>query len=331
MSIVSSELVWRRSQEVSDATTNGGRMSHVSITSGVKNNIFPDVSQAERLAGSTKYRKVFVHVANDDDLQLIAPRMYIETRTPGDDAVYLIPSTQRGTQTTITGTEQKYGAGTLATTVSAGATTIVVDTEDGTIDIFPDNGKIRVSDKTNVSSAGNEEYKFIQSATYNGSQATIVLTTALANGYSNTNTKVALVYEPADVSAEVANFTVTSVAGTYNSSTYPVRGDNIGSIEQDWTITFTSSTAYTISGDTVGAVSGSYNIASDAVPNNPNFSKPYFTIPALAFGGTWATGNTITFKTSPAAIPVWYMRKIPSGANSLSGNSVIVAVEGESA
>lgn len=331
MSIVSNELIWRRSAEVSDASTNGGRMTHVSITSGVKNNIFPDVSQAERLAGSTKYRKIFIHVANDADLQLIAPRVYIETRTPGDDAVYLIPATMRDTQANITGLEQKYGAGVLQSTVAPGVSQIVVNTEDGAIDIFPDGGKIRISDKANVNAAGNEEYKIISSATYNGTQATINLTTPLANGYSNTNTKVALVYEPADVSAAITNFSKTSAQGTYNDGVYPVLGDNIGSIEQDWVCTFTSATAFTITGDTVGLLAGSYNIASDAAPLNPNFSKPYFTIPALAFGGTWAPGNVINFRTSPAAVPVWYMRKIPAGANSLSGNSVIVALEGESA
>jgi hypothetical protein len=36
---------------------NGGRMASTQLVSGVKNNLFPDVSQAERLAGSVKWRK----------------------------------------------------------------------------------------------------------------------------------------------------------------------------------------------------------------------------------------------------------------------------------
>jgi hypothetical protein len=330
MSIVASELVWRRPAEVSDAGTNGGRMVATAITTAVKNNIFPDVPQSERTAGSTKYRKVFIHVANDADLTLVAPRVFVETRTPGDDNVTFITATQRNTQSAITGSEQRYGAGLLNSNVSAAATSLSVLVEDSGLGIFVNNMKVRISDKASIGASGNEEYVTISgSASYVGNVATFTITPALVNGYSATVTKVASVYEPGDIACVVSNWS-ESGTGTYNEATYPVLCDAIATIEQDWTLTFTSATAYLVAGDQVGSV-GAGNVSSDFSPINSNFSKPYFTLSSAGFGGTWAVGNTITFRTSPASIPLWYRRVVPSGASSLSGNSVIVAVDGESA
>ena len=80
MSIVAAELIWRKPLEVSDAGSNGGRMGSAVATGGVKNNVWPDVPQAERAAGSIKYRKTFIHVANDADLALIDPKVFVESR-----------------------------------------------------------------------------------------------------------------------------------------------------------------------------------------------------------------------------------------------------------
>jgi len=330
MSIIASELVWRQSSVVSDAAGNGGRITATAIVSAVKNNIFPDVPQAERTAGSTKYRKVFIHVANDADLALVAPKVFVETRTPGDDNVTFFPATQRDTQSGIAGSEQKYGAGVLNAGVSGGATSIAVLTEGAALDCFVSGMKIRISDKASIDGAGNEEYVTINSVpSYVGAVATFDITPALANAYLVTVTKVASVYEPGDIAATISNW-VESGTGTYNEATYPVLPDHISTIEQTWTLTFTSATAFGVVGDTVGSV-GTGNTSGDFAPANASFSKPYFTLRAIGWGGTWTNANTIVFQTHPAAIPLWYRRQVPAGAASLSGNSVIVAVDGESA
>lgn len=330
MSIQSSEIIWRRSAVVGDGGTNGGRMTATPIVTGVKNNIFPDVPQSERAAGSTKYRKVFIHIANDADLALVAPKIYVESRTPGDDSVTLIPGTQRNVQSGITGSEQKYGAGVLNATVSSGVGSIVVAVEDAADNLFPNGMVIRISDRASINAAGNEEFVVVSSNSYSGNLCTIGFSPNLGNGYTNTVTKVASVYEPGDIATSTTGWVLTSAAGTYNTGTYPIVGDSIGTIDQDWTVTFTSPTAFTIAGDTVGAV-GSYNTSGDSSPVNADYSKPYFTLKALGFGGTWVSGNTITFTTHPAAVPVWYKRVVPVAANSISGNSVIVGIDGESA
>jgi hypothetical protein len=332
MAILSTELIWRRAAEVSDAGTNGGRMTSTVIPSAVKNNIWPDVPQSERTAGSTKYRKVFVHVANDADLTLVAPKVFVLMPTPGDDRVHFIPGNQTNTQSAVTGAEQKYGAGTLNANVSAAATQITVLVEAAADALFANGMKIRISDKQSIGGSGNEEYATITGTpTYVGNVATINLTAGLTNGYAAaTPTYVSSVYEPGDVACTVTNWVETTASGTYDEVTYPVLPDNISTIEQTWTLTFTSATAFNCSGNTVGSITGG-TIGTNYSPNNSDYGKPYFTLRSAGFGGTWATGNTIVFQTHPAAVPLWYRRVIPAGASSLSGNKVIVAVDGESA
>jgi hypothetical protein len=326
MSIVSSELIWRKSAVINDTGTNGGIMTSTQSVSGVKNNIFPDVPQAERTAGSNKYRKMFIHVANDSQLTLVAPRVFVETRTPGDDAVVIFAGTQTDTQADIS-SPQQYGMGVLKNSVSGGAGSIVVTVEDwSNLPIFLNGMTIRISDKADINSAGNEEYHVLDAApTPSGNDITLSLTGTLANGF-NSGAKVSSVYLPGDVATAKSAYTKTG------SGTHSIAGiilDNIGSIQQNWTLTFTSATAYGVVGNTVGSV-GTGSVNSDFAPNNPAYSKPYFTLPSTGFGGTFTQNDTIVWTSSPAAIPIWYQRKVPALAASLSGNSVIVAVDGES-
>lgn len=332
MSITSSELVWRKPVEVSDLTTNGGRMTATAIPSGVRNNLFPNVPQAERIAGSIKYRKAHIHVANDEGLALIAPKVYVTAPTPGDDRVTIFAGTHTNTQNSITGSEQQYGAGTLNADATLGATTCAVLVEAATDDIFKAGMTVRISDRQTVDGLGNEQFLVLSSnATYAGNVATLTFTTTpLAYNFATASpTYVSSVYTPADVQASVTDFSIASAGGTFDSVAHPVIPNGIGAIEQLWTVTFSSSSSYTVSGDTVGSV-GAGTVGTNFVPANPNFSKPYFTLPSAGFGGTFANGNTIQFRTHPAAVPIWYKRTVPAGANSISGNRVTVGIDGES-
>lgn len=332
MSIVSSELVWRRPAEVSDLSSNGGRITPTAIPSGVKNNLFPNVPQAERLAGSTKYRKAFIHVSNDESLALIAPKVYVMAPTPGDDRVTIFAGTHTNTQSGITGSEQQYGAGTLNVDVSLNDTTCQVLVENAADDIFKSGMTVRISDRQTVDGIGNEQFLTLASdATYVGNVATLTFTTTpLAYNFQTASpTYVSSVHTPADCQASVSDFSITSAGGTFDIDNHPIQPHGIGSIEQLWTLTFTSSTTFIASGDTVGGV-GVGTIGTDFVPANSAFSKPYFTLPSAGFSGTFANGNTIQFRTHPAAIPIWYKRTVPPGANSISSNKVVVGADGES-
>lgn len=331
MSILYTEVVWRKSKVINNGPSNGGYMSAVAIASGVKNAVFPDVQQSERTSGLTRYRKVFIHIANDADLALLNPSIFVETYTPGDDRITFFPGSQTDTQSSITGSERQYGAGKLNADIAANATTITVLVEAAAADIFKNGDKIRISDKTSVDDgSGKAEYATINGVpTYVGNVCTITLSSGVSNSYLASNTKVASVYSPGDIQAGYSNFTRTSAAGTYNIASNPIRGDHIGTVQQNWTVTFTSSTAFSCVGDTLGSV-GSGNIASDFQPVNTDFSKPYFILPSAGFGGTYQAGDTITFTTTPASVALWYRQTVPAGANSLSGSKFIIAVSGES-
>ncbi|OSM07652.1 hypothetical protein MAIT1_04587 [Magnetofaba australis IT-1] len=319
-------------------------MSANEIPDGVKNNVWPDVPQGERLAGSTKFRKVFFKVANDDDIRLINPRLFVETPTPGDDRVLIFPGTQTDAQGDLTGSERQYGSGWLDANVSIGATSIAVNVESAADAIFADGDLIRISDKDGVDDAtGNVEFVRLAATggvTWNGDKATLTFAAgqSLQSGYAATNTRVGSVIEAANVEAAWDNWSGSTVAGTYDgsapttppSTTVPLM-DSIGSIEQTWTITFSDANNFTCVGDTVGDVGGGSIVGGDFSPNNPDFDRPYFTLPSIGWGGTWANGETITFRTHPAAIPVWWKRIVPAGANSLSADKVVVAITGESA
>lgn len=279
MSILASELVWRQSAVMVSGASNGGRMTATAIPSGVKNNVWPDVPQSERTSGSTKYRKVFIHVANDDDLALIAPRVFVETATPGDDSIMFFPGTFTDTESAISGSERLYGSGALNSNVSGGATSLSVLTEDSSFNYLRNGDMIRVSNKTSVDdTGGTEEFVTISSVpSYAGNVATFNITPALANAYATSSTRVGSCYQPGTVDGAVASWLETTTLGTYNEATYPVLVDSIGGIEQNWTLTFTSPSTFDVVGDTVGPV-GSGNITTNFMPSNTAFSKPYFNL-----------------------------------------------------
>ncbi|MBF0141806.1 MAG: hypothetical protein HQL74_16220 [Magnetococcales bacterium] len=100
-------------------------------------------------------------------------------------------------------------------------------------------------------------------------------------------------------------------------------------MEQTWSITFTNATAFTCFGDTVGSVGGG-TITADFSPANAAYSKPFFTLSSSSWGGSWAAGDVLTFRTHPAAVPIWEVRVIPANSGSLSGDFVDFGIYGES-
>ena len=332
MALLAAEIKYYKSTSVSDAAGNGGRLSANEITDNVKNNVWPDAPSTERVAGSTKYRKVFIAFKNAARTGAVTPKVFMEDKTTGDDRQAFFAGTQTDVQSDIS-SPRLYGAGRLNANVSAGATSITIAVEAAGDALFLNGDTIRISDKEYLDSvSGNEEYVTATgAASYAGNVATIAVT-ALVNSYvAATPTKVSSVYKPTSpVVPTCSTPVVTSTAGTYNNGTYPPLTGGVGGVRDDWTITFTSATAYTASGANTGSV-GTGSRSADFSPNNPDFSAPYFTLPTLAFGGTYLSGDTITFTTTPSCIPIWYKRLIPAAAASVSNNLVTLSVDTESA
>jgi hypothetical protein len=329
MAIVLADLKMFKSATVSDSSSNGGRMSANEVVSGAIANLFPPVEDAERVAGSTTYRKFFQKVNEDGSSTLYSGQSYMERATAGEDVFSIFVGTQTDTQSAITGSERRYAVGDLDVNVSGGATAIDVEVEDGNTGTFVAGDTVRITDKTTLGGSGNTEFRVIDAGgvAVLGNIVTLTLTVALDNAYLASNTRVMAVYEPGNVVASISDFVVTTVGdGDYDDTEITL--NNRGSEEDTWTLLWTSSTNFTITGATAGSV-GTGTVGGGAAPNNPSWTKPYFTLAAAGFSGTWASGDTIVFKTHPAAIPMWAKRVVPAGAAVAGSNTASVRLRGQ--
>lgn len=329
MTILAADIRILKSKVISDAVSNGGRMANSPVVSGVSGNLFPNVTAAQRAAGKIDYRKAFFNNKNTFQDTLYNAYVYQETNSPGDDKIVFFPATQTDTQATITGSEKLYGTGLLKFAALAGATSIQVDVEDGTAEVFTAGDRVRVSDKATPDAlAGNESYVTLTDAVYAGNVVTLTLDGAgLDVGYG-INAKVSSVYEAGDVVATADAAIVTSAAGGFVDAA--VQLHNEGTVLQTYTLTFTTPTDFTITGDTLGALGSGTVGAGFAVFGKDGFTDTYqITVPAAAFTGTWVAGDTIVLTTYPAAVPVWVKRVVPAGALAFGANSVNFVMGGE--
>lgn len=336
MPILDNEIIWRPAALMSDtlASQNGGRMAFAQLVSGVKNNLFPDVSQSERMAGAVKWRKAFIHISSAQESALLNARLFLDAQTPAGDFVLFYPGTQTDTQDQVA--SRPYGIGTLWANASNGATQLRVACEHNAeyenLRPFRAGDLIRVADRPSTGGPGNEEWVLLSNVSFGADYATIDLAAPLINAYTVSSTLVSAVFERGSTSAAVSNVVLTSGAGTLDSATLGNLIANAkGAIEQHWTLTFTGSTIFTASGLTVGALTEGGATSADFQPKNPATGTPYFTIKASAWGGSFQAGDQLVFDTTPAAIPIWYRRQVPAGTFSLANDFASLAIHGESA
>jgi hypothetical protein len=330
-------------ENISDTPSNGGRMTENVIPDAVLGNLFPPAGSAELTAGSQRFRKAYYKNENVEipatgpptGLALQLTRIFVERFTPGEDEYMIFEGTQLDTENDLTGSEPLFGCGQLNANVSGGATVITVAVHDAAqFTIFRNNDLIRLSDKADIDATGISEFVRIHPSTAITvalDVLTITLATALVNSFLAIDTRVLSIIEAGNTVADFDTFIVTTGAsGTYDEVGNPIEHDNIGGIQQAWTLSFTSATNYDLTGDTLGAVS-SGNVSSDFAPTNPDFGRPFFTLRSAGFGGTFQSGDTITFNTSPSSRGIWALRDIPAGSSSFTGNDATTQFEGESA
>lgn len=334
MSIVSSELVIRYSAVRTDTSANGGRMSKNAVADNAKNAFFPDWTAAQLAAGASRYRKFFLHVANDDDLTLADAALHLVAPLLGDDWVTLFAGTATDTQADI-GTPDLYGAGELQSSVSAGATSFGVVLEDDALEIFRDGDTVFLATLSSAALDAGGHRTITQSEYHEGvtvSQSGSVVTVTLAEGDMLTNgyasgDAVASVLPLGDIVAAIGTVTKVTTAGTLDSTA--ITADHIGSITQTVTLTFTSATAFAAVSDVKGSL-GTGSVSSTFAPSNTDFAKPYLTIPASAWGGTWAAGQTVSIPVTQAALGFWLANTAPAGAASYGADLVDLMMRGAS-
>jgi hypothetical protein len=158
---------------------------------------------------------------------------------------------------------------------------------------------------------------------YSGNNMTIQLDDAVANSYATANTYVACCIDVAEVEGTFDNWGESAAgSGTYDETTYPVDVPSVAE-EDTWTLTFTSATEFNIVGTNSGSV-GTGDTSTDASPTNPKTGRPYFTLDKDGWADTWATNDYITFKTHPAAVPLWMREVVPAAATAVERNLLVL-------
>lgn len=90
MVILTTDIVFRLSGGAANSNVNaslGGAKSSVALVDNTANNLYADSLGPESLAGSIKYRAIYVHNAHAS-LTMQNSKIYITTNTPSTDTVF---------------------------------------------------------------------------------------------------------------------------------------------------------------------------------------------------------------------------------------------------
>jgi hypothetical protein len=320
---------------VSSDTTNGGRRSNNAVISGVVNNVWPHVSKAERLSGSTLYRKLFTigEVATLETLIAASVRLFKPTAANDWVTGFTDSVTKDNTQASWSPARQ-YGSAVLKTDVSAGASAFVVTVEDSTLTgIFLDADTIVISNKAtpDAASGTSEVHTISGTPSVSGNDVTITIAGTLANSYTVAGaTFIVGVMGIGDVVASSSNYSVnTAGTGDYDYTYYPLILNNRGTVFDSLTFTFDDATTFTCVGAS-GIVYGSGNTFTDFSPSNTAKSALYFTLEAAGFSGVFAGGDTLTADVDDSSFVYVLKRTVPAACPSLAGNLCTTVTEGES-
>jgi hypothetical protein len=132
-----------------------------------------------------------------------------------------------------------------------------------------------------------------------------------------------------DVKNSFSGFTVTcggGRTGAFNSTSY-LKLFPVGTMDDHWTILFSSPTAYTITGTYYGQIGSTYLKADTVRPVNG--ASYYFELDAAGWSGTWDSGDTVVFDTVSSSKALWLKEIVPAGIDPHSANSIDIGVSGD--
>lgn len=115
---------------------------------------------------------------------------------------------------------------------------------------------------------------------------------------------------------------------TFNAALYPIAVSNAGALTERWAVRFTSNLGFEVIGEHVGIVATG-NTSANCAPINPATGAPYFSIPALGWGSGWVPGNVLRFNTEGAQLPVWVVRTVQQGPESVANDDFTLLVRGD--
>lgn len=148
MGITVSDVVFKKSELVTNTVTNGGRKGQLSVFSGGRHNIFPRVTNIERTAGVTRYRKIFWCNENASDEPANSVLAFLEIPSNAEDRFAIGLGTQIDYQSIMGGNDEPdwFSAGQLQTALSGGESAVIL-TMEGTDFVFPQHGWLHLTNK----------------------------------------------------------------------------------------------------------------------------------------------------------------------------------------
>ena len=381
MPVTASDFKVYKSLVITNTTANGGGISSNEVVDNVVNNGFSNVTDAERQAGGTRYRKFFLKNINSLNIALLSVAAFLGSISSAADYFQIIAGNDTDTQAEADDYTAWKGTGYLDTGISAGGTSLVVnyETSSGVANadvcfirqiklnltnvngVFEDDEKIietggaygwinnaqssylimnlnkgiEATATIIGSSSGATatvdsietltEYVDVSNVSWASNQATVTVST-LVNTYLS-GAIVSSLVSLDNLTPALSDWTETSTSGTYDETTYPVILYNIGTVSDDWTLTFSDSSNFSVSGSITGSV-GSGNTGSDFQPAHG--ASYYFKIASAGWGGTWADGDTVEFTTIHSARSVWLKETWAAGVAS-GCNDIMLSRKGESA
>jgi len=326
----SSELKFFKTTFSAVAAENGGPITDDEAVTGSMNNVFDHVLSDDRISGKTILRKIGLKIHQDGNGYLASARFGIEP-TLGDDVIRILAMTAGQYEDDLTGSERHYAGGVLISAVTAGDQSVVVDVKNtACVNDIADGDKIYLTDKYTPGSSGNGEYLTVNGSpsVANDTELTIATVETIANDYAvysdGTGGKVLGVLEHGAVQAAASNI-VQSRASGYDFTTYPLTFNNMGAIDDSFTITMQDNSNFVCVSDRLGTLAAGSKSATYA-PLHPEWNKPLFSLNLAGWNGgvTHQLNDTITFDTTGAIAYVGEKQIIPVNCSALSGNRVIL-------
>lgn len=175
----------------------------------------------------------------------------------------------------------------------------------------------------------NGQLTFTRALTHDYPLGSYVSSALIAGGNGDMFARVSVLFDQATWNGAYADVVSgSSATGTFNSAQYPIAVTNRGARTERWVVQFTSGTTFNVIGENVGVIAtGSVN--SNCLPINPATNVPYFTIPALGWGAGWSAGNVLRFNTVGAEFPVWVVRTVQQGPETVPNDSFTILIRGD--
>lgn len=185
----------------------------------------------------------------------------------------------------------------------------------------------RIEDMALVSDAQiNGEIRFTRPITHAYPSGSFV-SSALVVG--DLQSRVSATFDQSSWDASWQDNPVGSPAlASFNSALNPIVVTNKGSITERWAIVFTGSTSFQVIGEHVGVIATG-GTAVNCAPLNPATGAPYFTIPAAGWGLGWSPGNVFRFNTVASTFPVWCVRTILQGPETVQDDDFTLLIRGD--